>query len=223
VSLRVRFLRLDIHLSLFQARDVSFVHKQPSDLSFSLRYITANSVEVARQARFDKISVALYVRSALAETGKEEMRMRRVTAAVSCVRMLLGVGLLTLGAGNPAEAGSKCTVGTLKGNYVYAQDGFTIEGDTAAQRTPFAQIGREIFDGKGNMSGTASASLNGTIVRSTYAGTYAVNSDCSGTVTFTDNFNQTFHYDIFIRDGGREFVFIQTDAGVVTAAYERRK
>ena len=149
--------------------------------------------------------------------------MRRTKTVVGCMRVLIGVGLLTLGVGNPAEAGSKCTVATLKGNYVYAQDGFNIAGDTAAQRTPFAQIGREIFDGKGNMTGTASASLNGTVVHSTYAGTYAVNPDCSGTVTFTDNLSQTFHYDIFIKDGGREFVFVQTDAGVVTAAYERRK
>jgi hypothetical protein len=109
--------------------------------------------------------------------------MRRVNGAVSCVRVLLGVGLLTLGAGNPVEAGGKCTAATLKGNYVYAQDGFNIAGDAAAQRTPFAQIGREIFDGKGNMTGTASASLNGTVVRSTYAGTYVVNPNCSSTVT----------------------------------------
>src|SRR5712691_1116376 len=155
--------------------------------------------------------------------------MKRVRTSATCVRMLLGVGLLTLGSGNPAEADSKCTVAKLKGNYVYAQDGFNIyvyaqdgfniEGDTAAQRTPFAQSGREVFDGKGNMSGAATGSLNGNIVRSTYAGTYAVNSDCTDTVTFTDNFKQTFHYDIFIKDDGREFVFIQTDAGVVTAAY----
>ncbi len=149
--------------------------------------------------------------------------MKRVRTSATCVRMLLGVGLLTLGSGNPAEADSKCTVAKLKGNYVYAQDGFNIEGDTAAQRTPFAQSGREVFDGKGNMSGAATGSLNGNIVRSTYAGTYAVNSDCTDTVTFTDNFKQTFHYDIFIKDDGREFVFIQTDAGVVTAAYERRR
>ena len=30
-------------------------------------------------------------------------------------------------------------------------------------------------------------------------------------------------YDIFVKDDGREFVFIQTDAGAVTAAYERRR
>ncbi len=50
-----------------------------------------------------------------------------------------------------------------------------------------------------------------------------MNSDCTGTVTFTDNLNQTFHYDIYIGDDGAEFVFVQTDPNVVTAAYERRR
>jgi hypothetical protein len=111
----------------------------------------------------------------------------------------------------------------LRGIYVYAQDGFDIMGDTAAQRTPFAQAGKEFFDGNGKMSGSFTASQNGKIVRGTYSGTYTVNSDCSGTVTFTDNTGKTFHYDIFVEVGGTEFSFIQTDAGVVTAGFERRQ
>jgi len=101
----------------------------------------------------------------------------------------------------------KCTVSTIKGTYIYALDGFTIQGNDATQRTPFAQSGQETYDGNGLITGAATASMNGTIVRSTYAGTYTVNPDCSGTVTFTDNFSQTFHYDLFIRGDGREFVY----------------
>ena len=155
--------------------------------------------------------------------------MKRVSISVIFVGMLLGGGLFGLRLGNPAKAATpqvaqnECTLETLKGNYMYAQDGFNIAGTTAAERTPFAQSGREIFDGMGTMSGVSTASLNGTIVRSTYAGSYTVNSDCTGMVTFTDNFGQVFNYDIFIEDGGKEFVFIQTDAGAATAAYERRR
>lgn len=150
--------------------------------------------------------------------------MKRNSIIASCVSALLGAGLLIVGSESPVQAESKCTLSTLKGTYIYALDGFLIQGDNAAERTPFAQSGQETYDGHGFLTiGAASASMNGTIVRSTYAGTYTVNPDCSGTVTFTDNFNQTFHYDIFIRDDGREFVYTQTDAGVVTAGYERRK
>jgi hypothetical protein len=73
------------------------------------------------------------------------------------------------------------------------------------------------------MSGVSSGNFNGTIVRVDYAGSYTVNPDCSGSVTFTDNLNQTSHFDIYVADNGNEFVFVQTDQNSITAAYERRR
>lgn len=151
------------------------------------------------------------------------MVMQRLGAVIIGVAVLAGAAFLIWRAENSVRADIECTVKTLKGSYVYAQDGFNIQGDTAAQRTPFAQAGREFYDSKGKMSGIATASLNGTIVHITYSGTYTINSDCTGTVTFTDNLSQTFHYDVFIGEDKREFVFLQTDAGVVSAGFERRK
>jgi len=150
--------------------------------------------------------------------------MKRHSIVAACVSAFLGTGLVMVGSESPVTADSKCTLSTVKGTYIYALDGFIVQGNDASQRTPFAQSGQETYDGHGLLTaGAASASMNGTIVRSTYDGTYTVNPDCSGTVTFTDNFAQTFHYDIFIRNDGREFVYTQTDTGVVTAGYERRK
>jgi hypothetical protein len=125
--------------------------------------------------------------------------------------------------GDHSEAQSGCSVGTLRGAYIYAQDGFNIAGDLASQRTPFAQAGREIFNGDGTMSGVATANFNGDVVHMTYAGTYTVEPDCTGAVTFSDGDGGMFHYDIAIEDGGAEFGFVQTDANVVTAAFERRR
>ena len=116
-----------------------------------------------------------------------------------------------------------CSAATLKGSFIYAQDGFTVAGAEASQRTPFAQSGREYYDGFGNVSGVYTASLNGKIVRGRYAGTYIVGADCVATIVFTDNLGQTFHYDAFLADGGEEFSFIQTDNGVVSASFERRR
>ena len=67
--------------------------------------------------------------------------------------------------GGNSEAQSGCSVGTLRGAYIYALDGFTIAGEMASQRTPFAQAGREIFNGDGTMSGVGTANFNGTVVR----------------------------------------------------------
>jgi hypothetical protein len=147
--------------------------------------------------------------------------MTRSTTRLSIVASLL---LATAGcSGSNSHAQSGCSVATLRGTYIYAQDGFTIAGDTAAQRTPFAQAGRERFNGDGTMSGVATANFSGTVVRVTYAGTYTVQADCTGAVTFTDGDGVASHYDIAVEDGGAELGFVQTDANVVTAAFERRR
>ena len=125
--------------------------------------------------------------------------------------------------GSDSNAQSGCSAGTLRGAYIYAQDGFTITGATASQRTPFAQAGREIFNGDGTMSGIATANFNGAVSRVTYRGTYTVQADCSGAVVFTDSDGVVSHYDIAIEDGGAEFGFVQTDANIVTAAFERHR
>ncbi len=139
--------------------------------------------------------------------------------------VLLGFALALSGASlvsAPANAGEQCSTATIKGDYLYAQDGITL-GKSADKNRPFAQAGRERFDGNGGMSGIYSGNFNGAIVRGSYSGTYAMKADCSGTVTFTDNLKQVYHYDIYATQGGDEFVFVQTDSGSITAAYERRR
>ena len=63
--------------------------------------------------------------------------MKRNSTIVSCVSVHLGAGLLMVGSATLVHAG-KCTVSTIKGTYIYALDGFTIQGNDATQRTPFA-------------------------------------------------------------------------------------
>ncbi|MEO8033275.1 MAG: hypothetical protein ABI837_02510 [Acidobacteriota bacterium] len=127
------------------------------------------------------------------------------------------------GAQSDAKLNAACKQSSLNGYYIYAQDGFVVSGTEASQRTPFAQAGREYFDGSGHMSGLYTASLNGKITSGKYSGTYVIGADCAGTVTFTDNLNQTYHFDIYSVDGGDEFSFIQTDPGIVSSAFERRR
>ena len=122
----------------------------------------------------------------------------------------------------PANAGDQCSLATLKGDYLYAQDGIIL-GNAAAKNQFFAQAGREHFDGKGGMSGIYSGNFNGTIVRGSYSGTFTMKADCSGTVTFADNLKQVYNYDVFATQGGGEFVFVQTDPNSITSAYERRR
>jgi hypothetical protein len=123
---------------------------------------------------------------------------------------------------SPASAGDQCSLATMKGAYLYAQDGIIL-GKLAHKNQPFAQAGREYFDGKGGMSGIYSGNFNGIITRGNYKGTYTMEANCSGTVIFEDDRKVVSRYDIYATQGGSEFVFVQTDSSSITAAYQRRR
>jgi hypothetical protein len=138
---------------------------------------------------------------------------------------LLGLALALVGVtivDTPARAGEPCSMATMKGDYLYAQDG-VIPGKSVDKSQFFAQAGREHFDGNGSMSGIYSGNFNGTITRGSYSGTYTMKANCSGTVRFTDNTKQVYNYDIFATQGGCEFVFVQTDSNSIASAYQRRR
>jgi hypothetical protein len=138
------------------------------------------------------------------------------------IAALLATGMAVASPG-PARGVDACKLSALNGNYIFALTGFKTAGETAAQRTPFAQAGREFFDGKGSMNGMATASMNGAIVRLTYQGTYTINPDCSGKVTFKDSQGQQSNFDIFVTPDGSNLTYVQTDATVVSSGWERRE
>jgi len=81
---------------------------------------------------------------------------------------------------------------------------------------PFAEVGRQTFDGKGNTDATAALSANGNIVKVTIEGTYTVNPDCTGTLTLNVSpLGATVHADVVIGDDGAELRAIVSDSGVV--------
>jgi hypothetical protein len=92
---------------------------------------------------------------------------------------------------------------------------------------PFAEVGRQTFDGNGNTEGTATLSANGNIATVTVEGTYAVNPDCTGPMTlnvsFPDGSQATVHADVVIDDDGAEFRFIGTDQGVVESRVYKKQ
>ena len=106
-----------------------------------------------------------------------------------------------------AQAGddNECSNATLRGSF-----GFTSTGTLLALPPPlagpFAEIGRQTFDGTGdNTEGTATLSTNGTIGHVTFFGTYVVNPDCTGSMTlFVLPLGRTITLDFVIDDDGAE-------------------
>jgi hypothetical protein len=144
--------------------------------------------------------------------------MKRAGLLVVGVVTLIGVGLLAgaQGYAQGAEDDSKatCSEATLHGTYLFAYDGVEIKED---HHTPFAVAGYEVYDGKGKVKAVSSSSTGGEISSdNTTAGTYTVNEDCTGTVSYTDG----THYDQFIAPNGSLFTFVQTDPGVVASGFE---
>jgi hypothetical protein len=132
---------------------------------------------------------------------------------VSAFALLLPLALAGVGSALAAE---ECSVATLKGTYLYAYEGFTIEGNT---KGPFAVAGSEVFDGQGNVRSISTVSTNGKIDRNVRIdGEYVVNADCTSTASYSDGTN----YDQFLSPDGSTFVLVQTNPGTVAAGFEPR-
>ena len=101
---------------------------------------------------------------------------------------------LALGGGASAEPAT-CSNATLKGTYLYSMSG-VLDGK------PYAESGREVYDGKGGMLiiFRASDSEGGT---ETQKGTYRVSGDCILKASYADDWKNTG----FVSPDGSSFVY----------------
>src|SRR5918992_148170 len=149
-------------------------------------------------------------------------RMKRYLAALLVVLGLAGiVGVLAVGRGfadaeNTSRA--KCSKATLKGTYLFAQNGVEIKG---MNQRPFAFAGYDVYDGNGKIDSVVSGNANGQVIRKGHtSGTYIVKADCTGTATFPGAGEKL---DLFIAPDGSMFTFVFVKpTEVVTSGFEER-
>jgi hypothetical protein len=146
---------------------------------------------------------------------------------VALILLVVGAAALltTVGAGyakdENASSRAKCSVATLKGTYLFAQNGVEIKGNS--EQRPFAIAGYDVFDGNGEVKGVASGNVNGEVFRKApFTGTYTVKANCTGTVTFRGVGGATTHGDIFIAPDGSMFAFVGTDPESVGASIDEQ-
>jgi hypothetical protein len=164
-------------------------------------------------------------RKAKPKTNQKEtttMKTKLVKNMASCSLFacaLVGlIAAMVLGTPNVARADSRlaasCSVYTLHGSYLFATHGWNIVSGVAQPKAIVEGIN---FNGDGTLvSPFATVSINGTIIRSTGSlGTYTVNADCTGTLSFTGGGS----FDIFVQAGGQQLWMIQT-GGLVPAVFE---
>jgi DNA/RNA endonuclease YhcR with UshA esterase domain len=111
-----------------------------------------------------------------------------------------------------------CTLATLNGLYVFDATGYNIVNGTPIPKAVAEFLN---FKGDGTLTSVATLSVNGNIVQNDAAGTgsYAINQDCTGTLTFSPS---GLTFDLFIAHNGSRFHMIETVTGTVLAGSARR-
>ena len=112
-----------------------------------------------------------------------------------------------------AQGKVTCTLAGLKGNFGIEASGVFIGVGAVAFDGLFA------LDGKGNVSGTESGSVAGTIFSGqSVTGTYSVASNCTGTMTVTV-LGQTEHSSFVVTNSGKGLLLVETDATTVVSGF----
>ena len=111
-----------------------------------------------------------------------------------------------------ALAQTQCSTQILKGQYIFAGRGFIEPGEPGIERV---HRGVLVFDGTGNVSGKQSSSRAGKIGHEKLQGTYKLDADCTGTMTFGSVANPggQIHWDVYATQDGRTGHMIRTDDG----------
>ena len=135
--------------------------------------------------------------------------------SASSLASLLGLAMTIAISGTARADGdwrTVCDPHTLRGSYVFNPHGFDIV-DGAAQ--PIAVFEGIDFNGDGTLIVPfATVSVNGLILHFPPGGTgtYTLNENCQGTLTFIGG---PINFDIFVRGNGREIEMIRTDENTV--------
>jgi hypothetical protein len=139
--------------------------------------------------------------------------------ALSLLIVVGAAALTSVGAGYATDedaSRAKCSEATLKGTYLFAQNGVRIKGN---DQRPFALAGFDVFDGQGEVKGVASGNFDGKTFRNDrFSGTYTVKADCTGTLTIRDG--AATHGDVFIAPDGSKYAFVRTDPEDVAAGID---
>lgn len=151
--------------------------------------------------------------------------MKQTIARMTPVLVFAALFVLGIVPKAQAAGGHGCSNATLQGRFGYTSTGTLLEPLVPPPFDgPFAEVGRQIFDGKGSTDATATLSSNGNINRVTASGTYVVNPDCTGSMTLNVSpFGITVDVDFVIDNDGREIRAIVTDSGAVESRVYKKQ
>jgi hypothetical protein len=149
----------------------------------------------------------------------------------SVALVVVFVGLAAIGSGNasplPDEENRVCTNATLHGTYQWSITGYiqttTQNGGNIGDFAPIVEASYAVFDGHGTITKLVSTDnfSSGGSFTVTGTGTYIVNPDCSGSLTFNSSVG-TVNRHLEILDG-ETVDFVHTDAGLIIAGTMKKR
>jgi hypothetical protein len=144
------------------------------------------------------------------------MKWRTGCGAALFISILAVIVVLTVPASR-AHATSACSNAVVRGQYLRTVSG-TITG-----LGPFVTVGVFTADGQGNMEGKLTTVRNGAAVEETLTGTYAVDSDCTGTETLVTGDGRIVINNMVVSGLGNEYFAVTTNIPVVTAMVHAKR
>lgn len=113
----------------------------------------------------------------------------------------------------------QCSTKTTVGRYKVVCDGFLTPGPNAPL-LPAKELGTVNADQNGTFTSTdGKISLGGTIVTQTVTGTETLNTDCTGSIAFSQTINgqpaPPLHIDFVVSDNGNKIEGLAVDPGTV--------
>ncbi len=82
---------------------------------------------------------------------------------------------------------------------------------------PVAYVEQVILDGKGDVSGNGTFSLDGKIYTVPITGTYTENTDCTGSAQITPQGYSTLNFNFVVVNAGKEILLVETDTGTIVS------
>ncbi len=133
------------------------------------------------------------------------------------------IGGVILASWNEAVAANPftCDNHTAKGSFGFNFTGFFFP--TPVTAVPESNVGIVTTDGKGSLTASGTFSIGGNVVAQQLTGTYAVDSDCTLTATFTNvATNAVNHLAGVIVEGGDAAYLTFTDQGFTSTGTLKR-
>ena len=168
----------------------------------------SNASDAAQILRVFKLNVLSSIKSGISRLGTKLGLALQVPSKY--IMRMNWLFLLVLPSGLAAQAAGVCDPAGLVGPYAFQLTGST---DISGTPQPTASLGRIAFDGRGSLSGTASATFRGLLLGNPVTGSYEANSDCSVSWKLQDDSGAFQNFSGTVSADGTRVLFTQTDPG----------